>query len=177
MTNSNNNQYENKPCYFKPNAVYYYYIQNLFNHYLITKSREMTTRRLLNSTFMPAKPLSPRAKNKYDKYIRQDVVTLCSSRPHVNYDLHIAVMTIRNSLIFELFFYSYNHVNHEGGDFMETRTSFFLCKNREELYRGNTYNDCLIALQTRTAVSWNWALTHEGYSIKETKEQLCPKRP
>ncbi len=55
---------------------------------------------------------------------------------------------------------------------METRKVFFLCRDEKEIYRGLTYNDCLKWLHITCSTSWNHALKYEGYSIKETEEQL-----
>ena len=55
---------------------------------------------------------------------------------------------------------------------METRQVFFLLHDGEEIYRGLTYNDCLVWLQNIQSQSWDYAFRYGGYSIKETKEQI-----
>ena len=55
---------------------------------------------------------------------------------------------------------------------MKTRKVFFLCRNGNELYKGLTYMDCIRWLHATSPESQNCDLKHEGYSIKETEEQL-----
>jgi len=55
---------------------------------------------------------------------------------------------------------------------MKTHKVFFLLRDGKEIYKGNSYNDCLIWLQNIQGNSWNYAFKYGGYSIKETEEQL-----
>jgi len=55
---------------------------------------------------------------------------------------------------------------------MKTETSYFLCKNGEEIFRGTTHNDCLEYLHAIFPEKWRRDFKYEGYSIKKTTEQL-----
>lgn len=54
---------------------------------------------------------------------------------------------------------------------MKTEIFYYLCRDGEKIYRGTNHNDCLHWLQQIQSSSCDYALKHEGYSIKEIKEQ------
>lgn len=55
---------------------------------------------------------------------------------------------------------------------MKTMKIFYLYKNGERVYRGKTYNDCLVWLHATQSQSWDYAFKYGGYSIKEEEEQV-----